>query len=180
MRQKCTKTPKKSSSPHRNPEIVQGVVSRVSSPSLPPAGCSSHVLHSFLQEQQKIVSGFRAQPWPMQMKIAAVKSATHSIVFTAKVFLGECVQRLSGPRRLLLLPLFAQTASCIPFLLVIHHAGLFHRSHKGNINKHTSQLKMADYCRSCVSKVNSFMLCVCVYMQLSGYHSDHKTPCKFW
>jgi hypothetical protein len=150
MRQKCTKTPKKSSSPHRNPEIVQGVVSRVSSPSLPPAGCSSHVLHSFLQEQQKIVSGFRAQPWPMQMKIAAVKSATHSIVFTAKVFWGECVQR---PRRLLLLPLFAQTASCIPFLLVIHHAGLFHRSHKGNINKHTSQLKMADYCRSCVSKV---------------------------
>ena len=76
--------------PHRNPEVVQGVVSRVSNPSLPPAGCSSHVLRNFLQEQQKIVSGFRAQPWPMQMKIAAVKSATHSTVFTAKVFGGVC------------------------------------------------------------------------------------------
>ena len=42
-----------------------------------------------------------------------------------------------------------------------------YRSHNGNINKHTSQLKMADYCRSCVSKVNSFMLCVYAIVRLS-------------
>ena len=45
---------------------------------LPPAGCSSRRLHDFLQEQQTIVSGFRAQPWPMQMKLAAVRYTTHT------------------------------------------------------------------------------------------------------
>lgn len=50
-------------------------MSLVGTPSgLPPAGCSSHKLHNFIQEQQMIVSSFRAQPWPMQMKLAAVRN----------------------------------------------------------------------------------------------------------
>ena len=53
---------------------VDVAVSVASNPGLPPAACSSHKLHGYLQEQQKIVSSFRAQPWPMQMKLAAVRS----------------------------------------------------------------------------------------------------------
>ena len=68
---------------------MQGAVSRASNPGLPPAGCSSQVLHSFLQEQQKMVSGFRAQPWPMQMKMAAVRSAAAPTLST--LVLDVCV-----------------------------------------------------------------------------------------
>lgn len=34
---------------------------------------SSHELGHFIQEQRKIISTFRAQPWPMQIKLAALK-----------------------------------------------------------------------------------------------------------
>ena len=61
----------------RNRTGVEAAVSVVSNPSLPPTSCSSHKLHNFIQEQQKIVSSFRAQPWPMQMKLAAVRSVLY-------------------------------------------------------------------------------------------------------
>ena len=35
-------------------------------------GDSTHVRH-FVQEQRKIIANFRAQPWPLQMKLAARK-----------------------------------------------------------------------------------------------------------
>ena len=58
---------------HRNLSGVDVAISLASNPGLPPPGCSSRKLHDFVQEQRKIVSSIRCQPWPMQMKLAAIR-----------------------------------------------------------------------------------------------------------
>lgn len=37
-----------------------------------PRMLSSVELHKYLKEQREIINNFRSQPWPMQMKIAAL------------------------------------------------------------------------------------------------------------
>ena len=45
----------------------------IASQPLEPTWSSSFELHHFIQQQRKIISTFRAQPWSMQMKLAALR-----------------------------------------------------------------------------------------------------------
>ena len=57
------------------PSLDAGCSRAVSIASQPmgPRSCSSTELHTFIQEQRKIIASFRTQPWPMQMKLAALR-----------------------------------------------------------------------------------------------------------
>ena len=54
-------------------------VSLASQP-LEPTFSSSFELHDFIQQQRKIISTFRAQPWPMQMKLATLRQASIRVI----------------------------------------------------------------------------------------------------
>ena len=57
---------------YRHRDSCSQSVSIASHP-IEPHLISSIEVHNFVQEQRKIIANFRAQPWPMEMKIAALK-----------------------------------------------------------------------------------------------------------
>ena len=52
----------------------------IASHPLHPILTSSVDVHNFVQEQRKIIANFRTQPWPMEMKISALKYGLLSIL----------------------------------------------------------------------------------------------------
>ena len=62
-----------------------------------PAGSSSADIGNFVQSQRKIISNFRTQPWPMQVKIAAIKwvPQTHTTSLTQLTFCRSYRRNLS-------------------------------------------------------------------------------------
>ncbi len=54
------------------PDAVSHTVSMATQP-IEPKVSSSHELHNFVKNQRKIITTFRAQPWPMQVKLAALR-----------------------------------------------------------------------------------------------------------
>ncbi|XP_064391152.1 transmembrane channel-like protein 1 isoform X2 [Halichondria panicea] len=61
---------------------LSGAVSHtvsVAAQPIEPKVSSSHELHHFIQEQRKIITTFRAQPWPMQVKLAALRSCKENL-----------------------------------------------------------------------------------------------------
>lgn len=81
---------------YRLPSAVSQTLSVASQP-IDPKYSSSHELCHFIQEQRKIISTFRAQPWPMQVKLAALRYAwlagrqSACIVTSIELTSGICI-----------------------------------------------------------------------------------------
>lgn len=62
-----------------NPKARERAASIVSNPPKPDNNRVSDI-RDFIQEQRKIINSFRSQPWPMKLKIEALKSVAIYIV----------------------------------------------------------------------------------------------------
>lgn len=69
-----------------NPKARERAASIVSNPPKPDNNRVSDI-RDFIQEQRKIINSFRSQPWPMKLKIEALKSVAIYIVLLSKIII---------------------------------------------------------------------------------------------